>query len=161
MITFFTITLAQSNILLGFWNFGFPVSSGTWGYIFQDDGMFIYYDNSQDEGYFGTLGKWKELKNRIHLLPEKDLIRNNNGYYALKSVYQDWQLVADLRSINNFWYPSEKDNLQYPPALSIKIFKDRKITHYVRNHFKLYDLERAREQNKNIIKLFSETSIRK
>ena len=161
IISFSTIAIAQSNILLGFWNFSFPISSRTWGYLFLEDGRFIYYDASQVEGYYGTLGKWKELKNRVYLLPEKDLMNNNNSYYALKSSYQDWQLVTDLRSVNNYWYSSDKDDSGYPPSLSIKIFKDRKITPYVRNYCKLYNLEGVKKQNEDLIRLFEETVIKK
>lgn len=158
---FSVISLAQSNILLGFWNFGFPASSGTWGYIFLDDGRFIYYDASQEEGYFGTIGKWKVEKNRVYLLPDKDLMSKEDNFYALKSTYVDWQLVSDLRSINNYWYPSEKDSPEYPSSISIKVFKDREITHYVQNYFKFYGMEGVKKNDPKLIKIFEQTAIKK
>lgn len=161
IILFSVFCFAQDNILLGFWNFGFPASSGTWGYVFLDDGRFIYYDASQEEGYYGTIGKWKEEKNRVYLFPEKDLVSKGDNFYALKSKYTAWQLVSDLRSVNYYWYPSEKDDSGYPPSISIKIFKDREITHYVKNYFKFYGLESVNKNDIKLIKLFEQTAIKK
>jgi hypothetical protein len=116
----------RENILLGFWNFGFPVSSGKYGYVFLGTGEFIYF-NASAEGenvYYGTYGKWKEKDYRLYLLPIKDfLYKNDESYYAIQSQYQDWQLVSDLRSYDCYWYPSDKDNDNYPSSISIKIFR--------------------------------------
>lgn len=130
----------RENILLGFWNFGFPVSSGKYGYVFLDTSEFIYF-NASAEGenvYYGTYGKWKEKDYRLYLLPLKDfLCKNDEGYYAIQSQYQDWQLVSDLRSYDCYWYPSDKYNDNYPSSISIKIFRNRKITNYVQRYFKM------------------------
>lgn len=129
----------QNNILLGFWNFGFPVNSGKYGYVFLDTGEFIYFNGSAEgnNAYYGTYGKWKKKNYRLYLLPEKDFLCKDDGsYYAIQSQYKDWQLVSDLRSYDCYWYPTEKDNNYYPGSISIRIFKDCKISNYVQRYFK-------------------------
>ncbi|NLW47458.1 MAG: hypothetical protein GXY86_08995, partial [Firmicutes bacterium] len=64
--------VSRKNIIAGFWNFGFPVSACEYGYIFTNDGEFIYF-NDKESGYKGTSGVWKETNYRLYVKPEKDL----------------------------------------------------------------------------------------
>ena len=149
----------RNNIILGFWNFGFPVSSGSFGYIFLKTGEFIYFDASTEgEGsYYGTYGKWKEQNYRLYLLPVKNFLnKDDDSYYATKSQYKDWQLASDLRSYDCYWYPTEKEDDYYPNSISIKEFQDGKITDYVQRYFKMG----SQKQFEKLVQDFREMKIK-
>jgi hypothetical protein len=150
--------VSRKKIIAGFWNFGFPVSACVYGYIFTNDGKFIYF-NDKESGYKGTSGIWKETNYRLYVKPEKDLFFGSESSYALRSSYKDWILVSDLRSYDWYWYPAQEDDSSYPPSISIKIFKDGMITHYVQRYFKLTDSSSVKKNHAHIIDLFEKTII--
>jgi hypothetical protein len=70
--------ISRKKIIAGFWNFGFPVSACEYGYIFTNDGKFIYF-NDKESGYKGTSGVWKETNYRLYVKPDKDLFLRSEG----------------------------------------------------------------------------------
>lgn len=103
------------DIIIGQWVDEYPVPDLVYGYIFFEDGTYVYYDErpyNLKYKYDGSMGEWKLEGNKIMIYPEKELYWKNdwvedkalgylvsgefNSLYAIKGS-QTWQIIGDIR----------------------------------------------------------------
>jgi hypothetical protein len=136
---------SEKQKIIGFWTTSFPVTRPMYGYIFDDDGRFYYWDESDyniKNQYDGSIGTWKIEKNKIMIKIEYNLVwklkwvvingknepGKTNARIFIKNKKTHWLEIGDLRLFSEAQtYVDGNNSSSRPDTISLKPIMNKEI----------------------------------
>jgi hypothetical protein len=87
---------------MGFWSNRFPASDYSSGYVFNSNGLYLYFTpvpKPKGSLYFGSAGRWRVSGNQLEILVEK------NYYWSHLISTPTTKDVLVYKSVNEGWIP--------------------------------------------------------
>lgn len=136
--------------LLGYWVDSYPVPSGMTGYIFIDDGTFIYDNIEKNVNFVGNVGAWSILDSELYISVIYSLTRDSmNPNNIVKKLTNDKNLyfICNMSEVAEFnqnfdEYLTDMKNIKLPFLImkNIRVDKSEYVDYKYLRSLKYKDL---------------------